>query len=110
MDFITDEPASTIMKTSRLTALFSMTLIAALTACGGTAPEGALPTAQSAAVQSAPVQSAAVTRVVDLSVDPAAVGQTPAPDCAAENCAGLRIIDGNAEAFRIDAMRRAGQG
>lgn len=99
------------MNTSRLLSLFSMTVIAAaLGACGGSAPDGALPAAQSAAVQSAPVQSAAVTRVVDLSVDPASVGQTPAPDCAAEHCSGLRIIDGNAEAFRIDAMRRAGQG
>ena len=34
----------------------------------------------------------------------------PAPDCAAEGCASLRIIDGNAEAFRIDAMRRAASG
>ena len=42
-------------------------------------------------------------------VDPAAVGQTPAPDCAADGCADLRIIDGNAEAFRLDAMRRAAQ-
>lgn len=103
MDFITDEPASTTMKTFRLQAIFSMTVIAAtLTACGGTAREGTLP------AQSATTQSAAVTRVVDLSVDPASVGQTPVPDCAAQACSGLRIIDGNAEAFRIDAMRRAG--
>jgi hypothetical protein len=101
MDFITDEHASTTMKTFRLPTIFSMILIAAaVSACGGTAPEGALPA----------VQTAAATQVVDLSVDPASVGQTPAPDCAAENCGGLRIIDGNAEAFRIDAMRRAGEG
>jgi hypothetical protein len=31
----------------------------------------------------------------------------PAPDCAADGCKGLRIIDGNAEASRYDAMRRA---
>ncbi|MGF6274160.1 hypothetical protein ABIB38_002539 [Massilia sp. UYP11] len=31
----------------------------------------------------------------------------PAPDCAAEGCVSLRIIDGNAEAWRIDAQRRA---
>jgi hypothetical protein len=101
MDFITDEPASTTMKTFRLPTIFSMILIAAaVSACGGAAPEGALPA----------VQTAAAIHVVDLSVDPAAAGQTPAPDCAAEHCSGLRIIDGNAEAFRIDAMRRAGQG
>jgi hypothetical protein len=99
MDFITDEPASTAMKTFRLPTIFSMILISAVvSACGGAVPEDALPA----------VQTAAATHVVDLSVDPAAAGQTPAPDCAAENCSGLRIIDGNAEAFRIDAMRRNG--
>jgi hypothetical protein len=69
---------------------------AALSACGGAAPEAAVPT----------VQTATVTRAVDLSIDPAAAGQMPLPDCADQNCSGLRIIDGNAEAFRIDAMRR----
>ena len=89
------------MKTFRLPTLFSLiTLAAALSACGGAATEGF----------DAAVQTAAVTHVVDLSADPAATGQTPTPDCADQNCSGLRIIDGNAEAFRIDAMRRAGQG
>jgi hypothetical protein len=87
------------MKTFRLPTLLSLiTLAAALSACGA-APEGF----------DAAVQTAAVTHVVDLSADPAATGQTPAPDCADQNCSGLRITDGNAEAFRIDAMRRAGQ-
>jgi len=31
----------------------------------------------------------------------------PAPDCAADNCRGLRIIDANAEAYRHDAANRA---
>lgn len=97
---ITDEPASTIMKLQRLRPLFCISFLAAtLSACGGTD------------LDTAPVsvQTAAASKVVDLSVDPAAVGQTPVPDCAPEACAGLRIIDGNAEAFRIDAMRRAAQ-
>ncbi|UVW29946.1 hypothetical protein [Massilia sp. H6] len=34
----------------------------------------------------------------------------PLPDCAADGCSSLRIIDGNAEAYRIDAMRRAAAG
>jgi hypothetical protein len=104
MDYITDEPASITMKTLRLPTIFSTILIAAaMSACGGgSAPDSALSAAAPA------IQSAAATHVVDLSVDPAAVGQTPAPDCAAENCQGLRIIDGNAEAWRLDAMRRAG--
>ena len=88
------------MKTSSLRTLFSIILIgAALCACGGSTPDNIVPA----------VQTAAVNRVVDLSVDPAAAGRTPVPDCAPEQCSGLRIIDGNAEAFRIDAMRRAGQ-
>jgi hypothetical protein len=92
------------MKTSRLPAIFSTLLTAAaLSACGGSAPDSALTAGAAPAFQ-----SAAAIHVVDLSVDRAAVGQTPAPDCAAENCQGLRIIDGNAEAYRIDAMRRAG--
>ena len=97
MACITDEPASNIMNTQRLRNLLSISLIAAaLCACGGADLD----------TPAMPVQTAA-TKVIDLSVDPASVGQTPAPDCAADGCAGLRIIDGNAEAFRIDAMRRA---
>lgn len=94
------------MTTQHIRTLLAASLFAVfLNACGGAATDSA----------SAPIQTAAVTvsasaaPAVDLSVDPAAVGQTPAPDCAADGCAGLRIIDGNAEAFRIEAMRRAAQ-
>jgi hypothetical protein len=31
----------------------------------------------------------------------------PLPDCAPEGCKGLRVIDGNAEAYRADAASRA---
>jgi len=79
-------------------------LAAALSACGAGAVDSATATA------GMPVQTAAATRSVDLSIDPAAVGHTPAPDCADQGCADLRIIDGNAEAYRLDAMRRAVQG
>lgn len=86
--------------------LLSLPLIAlVLTACGGTGE----PT-DNAAVASAPAQTAGVTHVVDLSVDRSASGRNPLPDCAPEGCNRLRIIDGNAEAYRIDAMRRAAQG
>lgn len=90
------------MNATSFRTLLSLPLIAlALTACGGdTGPDAKI----------APLQTAGYTRVVDLSVDPASVGQNPAPDCAPEGCKGLRIIDGNAEAYRIDAMRRASQG
>ena len=48
-----------------------------------------------------PAQTAAAT------IEVAAAPPAPAPDCAPEGCASLRIIDGNAEAWRIDAARRA---
>jgi hypothetical protein len=96
---IPDEHCLDTMKTFSLPALFSIIMISAgLSACGGAAPKNVVPV----------IQTAAATHVVDLSVDPAATGQTPLPDCADQNCSGLRIIDGNAEAFRIDAMRRQG--
>lgn len=88
------------MKTLRLPLLPCIALMAAtLSACGGAVPEPDVPVSR----------TAAVVHGVDLSVDSSATGRTPAPDCAAEGCNGLRIIDGNAEAYRIDAMRRAGQ-
>lgn len=89
------------MKTLRLPLFPCIALIAAaLSACGGAVPEPDAPVAR----------TAAVVHVVDLSVDSSATGRTPAPDCAAEGCSGLRIVDGNAEAYRINAMRRPGQG
>lgn len=90
------------MNRTTFRTLLSLPLIAlALSACGG----GAAPAADGALVQ-----TAGVIRVVDLSADPTASGKNPLPDCAPEGCKGLRIIDGNAEAFRLDAMRRAAQG
>jgi hypothetical protein len=43
------------------------------------------------------------------SVDTPAIATTsnmPRPDCEPQNCQGLRIIDGNAEAYRVDALRK----
>lgn len=90
------------MNTQHIRTIIAASVFAVvLSACGGSVAD----------TSSAPPQTAAAvaTHAVDLSVDRGSVGQTPAPDCAADNCAGLRIIDGNAEAFRIDAMRRAAQ-
>jgi hypothetical protein len=38
---------------------------------------------------------------------PRVAANMPVPDCAAEGCKSLRIIDGNAEAYRYEALRRA---
>lgn len=59
--------------------------------------------AATAATPAAAVAAAATGPAVAAAAGP----HNPAPDCAAEGCASLRIIDGNAEAYRIDAMRRA---
>ncbi|MEH6437228.1 hypothetical protein [Massilia sp. DD77] len=87
----------------RTVAAIAMTVL--LTACGaGTQEIHATQTASigassaSVAEQAAPSTGAPVAPVVSANM--------PAPDCAAEGCGSLRIIDGNAEAFRIDAQRR----
>jgi hypothetical protein len=78
------------MKTFALRLIFASSLAASLAACGSDVQEDV--TTQTAA---------SVTTGVQV------VANTPAPDCAAEGCKGLRVIDGNAEAYRFDAMRRA---
>jgi hypothetical protein len=52
-----------------------------------------------------PPQAAAM--IATASGVQAAAANTPAPDCAADGCKGLRVIDANAEAYRYEAMRRA---
>ncbi len=96
------------MNFSSLRTLSAIALTAFLTACGTGQPDTAMPTQLASSVISAP----AATPVSAVPATGAAAVATtgpnmPAPDCAADGCAGLRIIDGNAEAFRIDAMRRA---
>ena len=93
----------------RLRTPTAIASIALLTACGVGQQDAAMPTQLASTVISAP----AATPTSAVPASGAAVAATganmPTPDCAAEGCAGLRIIDGNAEAFRIDAQRRASQ-
>ena len=77
------------MKTTALRSVLAAALLALLTACGGNIT---------------PDTSAATTAAVKVSQQ-VAVGEQPVPDCQPENCAGLRIIDGNAEAWRVDSQR-----
>lgn len=81
------------MKLFSLQNALAASLVTLLAACGG----------QTRA--DAPLQTAAVMQTV--AVQGQAANAAPVPDCAPENCQGLRIIDGNAEAYRVDAMRRA---
>lgn len=88
----------------RTAATLAFTFV--LTACGGqynidtplqTAAITTSVSATPAVTAAAPAQAAIVVASATM----------PAPDCAAEGCASLRIIDGNAEAWRVDAQRRA---
>ncbi|WP_296943548.1 hypothetical protein [uncultured Massilia sp.] len=47
------------------------------------------------------------TRTAAMSASSVVAVNSPAPDCAAEGCSSLRIIDANAETYRYDALRRA---
>ncbi len=79
------------MKISAFRTVIAVSLASLLAACG------------SGAQIDQPVQTAAMTG----SAAQVASANSPAPDCAAEGCNSLRIIDANAEAFRYEAMRRA---
>ena len=94
----------------------AIALTTLLTACGAGNQETQQPMTLGAAVQSdlgaaagatATPADAAAAASTGPAVAAAAGPNNPTPDCAAEGCAGLRLIDGNAEAYRIDAMRRA---
>jgi hypothetical protein len=66
-------------------ATLSLALMTLLAACG------------SGTQIDQPPRTAAMTTTANM----------PAPDCAADGCKGLRVIDANAEAYRYEAMRRA---
>ena len=88
---------------------FALFLTSLLAACGGgAATEAPLPmmTATAAATVSTPPATTAGAPSAPAFAS-VATATMPAPDCAPEGCASLRIIDGNAEAWRIDAERRA---
>lgn len=99
-----------------LRAIFALAFTTILAACGGQHAVDAPVTTAAAATgvsASASATQLAATPATATATAPAraamhvASSTMPEPDCAAEGCAGLRIIDGNAEAWRIDAQRRA---
>jgi hypothetical protein len=79
-----------IMKFSAVRTAFALSLTVLLAACG------------SGAQIDQPTQTAAM-----IQTSAQASANSPAPDCAADGCKGLRVIDANAEAYRYEAMRRA---
>jgi len=86
-------------------------LAGALGACGGQYDiDPSISLASTTAVSTSSAQPLAPAATVAAPpISNLASATMPAPDCASEGCARLRIIDGNAEAWRIDAQRRAAQ-
>lgn len=93
--------------------LLPMILASLLAACGGTEPDGT--SFQTTTYSQVVVVPAGVAMPAGAAAPaPAAAtlvaANMPQPDCAKDGCNRPRIIDGNAEAYRLDAMRRAEQG
>jgi len=88
------------MKFFTLRNAFGLSLAVLLAACG-VGNETGVPTQTAAMIQT---NVGAPTAAPQAQVASAAM---PAPDCAADGCKGLRIIDGNAEAYRYQAMQHA---
>jgi hypothetical protein len=96
------------MKSYRLSILASLTLAALLSACGGDSVQIATPDL-AATAQSKPSDAQAPDAAPAYTASQVASASMPQPDCAADGCKGLRIIDGNAEGFRYQAMQQAMQ-
>jgi len=90
--------------------LFPLALASLLAACGGTEPQDGT-TFQNAALGYTVVvpagPAAAAAQAPTRGAAPVLDANYPQPDCAPEGCSRPRIIDGNAEAYRLDAMRRS---
>ena len=99
------------MKNQILSTVSAVALTVLLTACGGQQDYQAGQTVASTsagAIAASPVQTGADAVAAPAGAAGAVVAANmPQPDCAPEGCNSLRIIDGNAEAWRIDAARRA---
>lgn len=94
------------MKFSSLRTLAAIATAALLTACGAGNQEIQAAQTASISASSALMADTATVASTGAPVAPVVSANMPVPDCAAEGCGSLRIIDGNAEAFRIDAQRR----
>ena len=99
------------MKLHALRSVSALCLAVLLAACGGGQADQSAQTAMAVQPGSgAQVATLAGTPAADRTGAPVAAqvaANMPAPDCAADGCKSLRIIDANAEAYRYDAMRRA---
>jgi hypothetical protein len=90
-----------------ISRFFGLALAVLLTACGGDNVQ--IDTPRTAALSQADVPAASDNATADpAAFAPAGIrvasASMPQPDCAADGCKDLRIVDGNAEAFRYQAM------
>jgi hypothetical protein len=95
------------MKLHAFRSVSALGLAVLLAACGGGQADQQTQTA--AVMQSGSAENVAAQVATPASSQAATQvsANMPAPDCAADGCKGLRIIDANAEAYRYEAMRRA---
>ncbi|WP_020653527.1 hypothetical protein [Massilia niastensis] len=108
------------MTYSSLRTVSALALAALLTACGAGQQDVQAPASLATVVSSsasnrdagptASASSAAAAPAASAPVASVASANMPVADCEPEGCSSLRIIDGNAEAYRIDAQRRASEG
>ena len=100
-----------VMTLHTLRSVSALALAALLAACGGGQADQPVQTAAAMQSGSAAESGSSAQVAVQPGSSTAAAAQVasnlPAPDCAADGCKRLRIIDGNAEAYRYDALRRA---
>lgn len=96
------------MKLFAIRSAAAAALLGLLTACGGSGFESA-PSVADASAAAPPVMDArpAGPDLVTGMQPPPSNDQVPTPDCQPDNCRGLRVIDGNAEAYRFGAIGRA---
>jgi hypothetical protein len=99
------------MKLHALRSVSALGLAVLLAACGGGEPgqsaESAVAVQPGSPVQAATLAGVAAADQTGAPVAPRVAANMPVPDCAADGCKSLRIIDANAEAYRYEAMRRA---
>ena len=97
------------MTFSSLRTVSALVLASLLTACGAGQQDVQGTTSLATVVSSSAASQdvGAAVSAAGAATAPVASANMPIADCEAEGCSSLRIIDGNAEAYRIDAQRRA---
>jgi hypothetical protein len=111
------------MKLLSIRSLLALSVAALLSACGAgniDSTESGQSVQTAAAVQTSYTAGAAMAAqgatvpvagsdagAIPAGANQAVANQAPQPDCAPEGCRGLRIIDANAEEYRLKAQRLA---